>query len=342
MNMIKSILKLDRVNKEEVKRFIKHWRKNADLPCKKLNLKSIGVETLLAEIYYPLNIFDRTVTQFISVLFAEIPMVKAWGNVTFIDLELPNEVYKWFTGPKFGTKELKSRFHVRSWPLLLAIAKPSLGTSLKQLKSKITEILSSGFHAIKDDEMLGNASYSPLRGRIRLAKKYRRYVPSLNLDNLEGYEQNLSHGEIGMALINASTIGFPMLNEIKKISKVPLCSHMAMQGTFTKDFSARVFAKLHRLFGCDAYILPFGDADYYSITKKEEKEMVEEFTKDLPIKKTLPIIVGGAAPNNIKERVRPYKDTGIPFGIAFGSFIFSTKEKPSLQCKLITDELNKI
>lgn len=339
MVLVKSTLKLSNANKDMVCRFIEHWRENVDLPCKEINLKNIDEKTLLLEIHYPLDIFDKSVTQFSSILFAEIPLVETFGDVTFVDLYLPNEIYGWFTGPKFGSEKIKERFNVKNWPFLLAIVKPSLGTNILQLKNKIEEVLSSKFHAIKDDEMLGNVLYSPLKERIELAQAYRKYIPTLNLDKIEDYNQNLSHGEIGMVLINASTIGFPMLNEIKKNSKVPLCSHMAMQGTFAATFSAKVFAKLHRLFGCDAYILPIGGAGYYSLTKKEEKEMIEEFTKELPIKKTLPIIVGGADPDNVKELAKPY--IGFPFGIAFGSFIFSRKKKPSQQCKLVTDELDK-
>lgn len=338
-SLIKSKLLLRNVDQTNLRQFIKHWRKNADLPCSKITLKSINNKTLLVNIYYPLNIFDKTVTQFLSVLFAEIPLVEAFGKITFVDLELPSEVYNWFGGPKFGTEKLKLKFNVKNWPFLLAITKPSLGTNIRQLENKIKSVLSSKFHAIKDDEMLGNISYSPLKERIKLAKQYKKYIPTLNLDDLKGYEQNLSDIEIGMVLINASTLGFPMFNEIKKISKIPLCAHMAMQGTFTASFSVKVWAKLHRLFGCDAYVLPIGGTGYYALTKKEENEMVDEFTKNLPIKKTLPILVGGANPKNLKRLIKPYLDKSTPFGIAFGSFIFSDKEKAVKQCKKIISKL---
>jgi len=343
MNVIKSVLRLNNVNREDVQNFIKIWSLNDDFfPCKDIKISEIKKGEVLIEIFYSQDIFDKSITQFIAILFAEIPFIKHFGDVTFVDLELPTEVYDWFGGPKFGVEEIIKRFGVKNYPLLMAIIKPSLKTNLIQRKEKIKAVISGGFHSIKDDEMLGDVSDLKLKNRIELAKEYGKYIPVLNLDTVEDYKKYLGSGEskkIGMVLINASNMGFPLVKSVRDTSNVPLCSHMAMQGTFAKNFSAKMFAKLHRLFGCDSFIVPIGGTDYYNLSKEEEKEMMDEFTKELPIKKTLPILVGGASPKNIVEIVEPYKKIGIPFGVAFGTFIFTAGTDPYENCKFIVEKL---
>ncbi len=338
---LKSVLKLENAEKSKVESFIQHWMKNSDLPCSRFEIESVDLNTLLLSIFYPLNVFDGTVTQFISVLFAEISLAKDFGKVTFLDLELPKEIYSLFAGPSFGAEEIKERFNVQNYPLLLGIIKPSLNTPLSNLKNKINEVLEAGFHAVKDDEMLGNFDYSSLDARIELAKNVKGYIPTVNLDSEKEYMEMISGPDsekISMVLINASTIGFPLLNQIKKVSKTPLCTHMALQGILSQSLSPALVAKLHRLFGCDAYVMPIGGRDYYRLSLEDELKMIHEFTKDLPIKKTLPIIVGGATPANIKSILKEIPRES-PFGIAFGSFIFSN-DNIAQNCQLIRKEVD--
>lgn len=141
--------------------------------------------------YITLDIFDHTITQFIAILFGDLLFVKSLGNAKFIDLNLPQEVYDWFWGPKFGTDEIKKRFEVEEYPMLVAIIKPSLGRelSIDRVKKSIENVLEGGFHAIKDDEAQGDLSYTPLDERVKLVWEYKRYIPTLNLDNLEQYKK---------------------------------------------------------------------------------------------------------------------------------------------------------
>jgi|GEM_PF-2316079 len=342
MTYIVSKLRLENVNANKLQKFIKHWEEIKDLPTEKIEFNRVDEHTLLADFYYPIEIFDKSVTQFITVLYGELSFMTNFGKVTFLDLKLPDEVFGWFEGPKFGAEDVLKRFGVSTSPILIAIVKPSLSKELspKIIENKIKEVLKGGFHGIKDDEMQGNLSFISLKDRIRLAKKYEKYIPTINLDCIDDYKRLLAKNKsdkIGMVLINASTIGFPMLHEIRKITKVPILSHVSLEGVYANSFSPKLFAFLHRLFGCDAFTNPIGDVDYFNVTREEEKKMAIEFTRALPIKKTLPLLTGGARLHNLKNIINPYEELKIPYGVVFGSLVFSSDKPPEEMCKLTVE-----
>ncbi len=345
--LVKSVVRLEGIDKARVRQFIDGWRKIRDLPCEEVKVTELGSDSLQLDLFYSLDTFDHSVAQFMAVLYGEFSSTAVFGKLTFVDLELPDEVYGWFSGPKFGVESIKQRFAVEAWPLLMAIIKPSLGKDLKTegVKSKVEAVLAGGFHGVKDDEMQGNLPYAPLTERVLIAKQFKRYVLALNLDSLKDYADILAgkgSEEIGAVLLNASIIGFPMLYEIRKITNIPLLSHLAFQGVYTSCFSPKVFAKLHRLFGCDGFITPIPEVGYFNVTKEGQREMIHEFTKDLPIKKTLPMLCGGARLNNLNEVAKPCRNNGLPFGIVFGTLIFASTETPEKMCEKVIDEINKM
>lgn len=344
MSTINSIVKLEDIEPNAVSDSIKHLKEIEDLPYKNIQMNNTSDSAVELKIHYPLGIFDKGVSQFISVIFGELAFMKKFGKLTFVNLELPEEVYTWFGGPRFGIGGIKERFNLDEFPFLVGIIKPSLGAFLNMriIEEKISSALRGGLHAVKDDEMQGNLTNTSLEHRVNLAAKLRKYIPTINVDTFEEYAVILTRTEIGMILINASIIGFPMLNVLAKRTKIPILSHVAMQGTYQYSFSPRIFALLHRLFGCDGYITPIGDAGYFRINKQEEREMVEELTKDLPIKKTLPLLTGGARLINLEEIISPYERMNIPYGVVFGTLIFSSGKPPEEMATLVVEKVKNI
>lgn len=343
MKTITSILHLENVDRSKVAVTVKHLKEIEDLPYSDIEFAEISSSILKLKIKYPLIIFDKSVAQFLAVLFGELAFMREFGKLTFEGLELPDEVYDWFGGPKFGIEGVKERFDVKEFPMLVAIIKPSVGPGLnkKIVEQKIFSALAGGFHAVKDDEMQGDLEFVTLAERVAIAEKNGHYIPTLNLDNTEEYEKFLSRGKIGMVLINASTIGFPLLRTLCEKTKIPILSHVAMQGVFHYSFSPKLFAFLHRLFGCDAFITPIGDVDYYRISKEGEMEMAKELTKELPIKKTLPLLTGGARLHNLEQIIAPYEEDRIPYGVVFGTLIFVSDKEPEEMASLVVKKIKE-
>ncbi len=339
---INSTIWIRNEKKENIINTLNKFKAVQDIPFDEIDHRLIEGDCIELTIKYPLAVFDGSVTQFIAVLFGELPYMRGFGSLRFVDLELPDEVYSWFQGPQFGADGIKFRFGFDKFPFLMSIIKPSVDLSVDSTtqESKLRGPLEAGFHAVKDDEMLGNYSGClTLADRLTLAVTNRGYVPALNLDSYDEFASALTDDRVMMAVLNASIIGFPLLNRLRKISRIPILSHLSLQGTFNQSFSPRLYAFLHRLFGCDAFITAIGEAGYYGASKQDEADMVDSLTKPLPIKATLPLLTGGARLQNLFELMSPYEEKSVPYGLVMGSFIFNSDESPKSMAQKVVQAI---
>lgn len=343
MKTVNSTLRMEDVDKSAVCRLIDGLRSQRDIPCSDVDIEELSDSALDVTFRYPIDIFDHSVSQFMAVVFGEFPFMRSLGRVKFVDLTLPTEAHGWFGGPRFGVDGLLDRFKVKEFPFLMAIVKPSVGLDRNALEDKLVGPLGAGFHAVKDDEMLGNVPSLPLAERLDLAAQYPGYIPTVNLDGAEDIKKVLSRKELSMILVNATILGFPMLHALSQVTDVPLLSHLSLQGTYAATFDHRVFALLHRLFGCDALITPIGDEGYYRATKLEERGMVQALVGDeLPMKRTLPLLTGGARHSNLKEIITPYEDGRTPYGVVFGNLVYQSERPPREMAAAVVSQVASI
>lgn len=331
-------LNLTKVQKDSVVSFFNKLKELQDVPCEDLIIDEVGDDHLKVVIKYPLRTFDKTASQFMAALFGEFPYMRSFGEAYFEDLILPEEVWHWFGGPTFGAEGLRERAGAPSFPLCMAIIKPSISEQLtvETIGKNVGGPIKGGFNFVKDDEMQGDFPYATLDERLTLADSNIHYVPTVNLDSSDAYREVLQHRKAGMILLNGTVIGFPMLNTIKKDTKVPILSHLSLQGTYRPSFSPKLYARLHRLFGCDALITPIGDTHYYRASKEEEHEMVKALTEDAPVKPTLPFLTGGGVLENVQEIMDPYERGQVPYGMVFGTLVFGSKETPEEMASAVT------
>jgi ribulose 1,5-bisphosphate carboxylase large subunit-like protein len=343
MKTVDLTLVLRDANKKQVVSFFNKLKELQDVPCEELNITELGESDLEVLIRYPLRIFDQTASQFMAALFGEFPYMRSFGKAYFKDLVLPEEVWGWFGGPTYGAEGIKDRIGAASFPLCMAIIKPSISDKLTvdTIARSVDGPVAGGFSFVKDDEMQGNFPYATLEERLQLARKNRHYVPTVNVDSVDAYKEALAYQEIGMVLLNGTVIGFPMLNTISRDSKVAILSHLSLQGTYRPSFSPRLYAMLHRLFGCDALITPIGDTHYYRASKEEEHEMVTALTEEAPVKPTLPFLTGGGTLENIGEIVEPYLQKKVPYALVFGTLVFGAEETPEQMARSVMEEISK-
>jgi len=339
MDTVDLTILAEHADSKALHKFIADLQRLKDLPTAAIDIVPRSPTAFELKIRYPLEIFDRSVGQFLAVLFGEIPFMRAFGQARFEDLDLPLQVYDWFRGPAFGSAAVLERFGAADSPLLVAILKPSLDLdlTLEGLESRIAAPVAGGFHAAKDDEMQGDFSNLPLNTRLELASRNPHYIPAVNLDDMGAFHQVMQRSEIGMVLLNPTIIGFPALHELRKSTRVPIFSHLSMQGIYATCFSHRLFALLHRLFGSDAFIVPIGDTHYYRASIADESEMMRTFTSELPIAKTLPMMTGGGSLGNLPAIVTRCESFGAPYGIVLGGLISNSEKEPREMARTVVE-----
>ena len=79
-------------------KFVESLQRLQDLPSAIVDVNRRSPSAIELKISYPLTVFDHSVGQFMSVLFGEIPFMRAFGQAQFEDLQLPDEVYEWLPG----------------------------------------------------------------------------------------------------------------------------------------------------------------------------------------------------------------------------------------------------
>ena len=340
-NNIELTVLAEDADEKALHKFIDDLQRLKDLPSSKIDVDRVSPSAFKVHLRFPLNIFDRSVGQFMAMLFGEIPFMRAFGKARFEDLTLPAEIYSWFQGPAFGAEGVLERFGTAEPPLLIAIIKPSLDLegSAADLEHRMLQPVSGGFHAAKDDEMQGDFANLSLEARLALASRNRHYIPAVNLDDMSAFHKVLQREALGMVLMNPTILGFPALHELRKHTKVPLLGHLSMHGIYATSFSHKIYGQLHRLFGCDAFISPIGDTHYYRASQAEEWEIVKSLTCELPTKKTLPMLTGGGSMSNLARIMTPYELAKVPYGIVLGGLIFNSDKPPQAMARAVVQKI---
>ena len=89
-----------------------------------------------------------------------------------LNLEFPEEVNKYFMGPKYGISGIREYTGVHNKPLLGAIVKPKTGISPQILLEMVKELVDAGVNFIKEDEILSNPSFCPIEVRVPMIMDY--------------------------------------------------------------------------------------------------------------------------------------------------------------------------
>jgi len=78
--------------KRLLRKFVDDLQGLTDLHTTRIGPVHLSASTMELKIRYPLDILDRSVSQFLSVLFGEIPFMRAVGTARFQDLIVPDGV----------------------------------------------------------------------------------------------------------------------------------------------------------------------------------------------------------------------------------------------------------
>lgn len=308
-----------------------------------------------ATVAFPVNIWQKKLSWLLAILF---------GKMSFYEGVQLNSV--WFSpdcfdnvnliGPKFSPQTLRTLVGAKeNTPLLMGILKPNVAMEPNKIASLFVEASEAGTHILKDDEIRHDAS--PLES-IKRVEKVAYEVQKRNLKSIYAVHLQIEgthYLEHAKALINAGaqaflintwTAGIEALQEIRKVTNIPILSHPSLIGAFglraeNATIHPRVtLAQMIRAAGADLSLFP---SPYGKLGL--EKTMALEISNCCLLKNTnwqinpmTPVPSAGIKPEHAPLAK---KDFGQDFVLNAGTGIFSSPEGIKKSIEKFREELDK-
>jgi ribulose-bisphosphate carboxylase large chain len=296
------------------------------------------------KVAYPIIHLDSSIPTILSALAGEGAFY-APGITTLRlnDIQFPDKLLAQFPGPQFGIEGLRNQLSIHNRPFFIGVVKPNLGLPPKDFAELAYESWLGELDIAKDDEMLTNPKYSPLKERMKVCnqmrvkaeeqtKKKSIMIANITDENSElkkRYDEAVGAGA-NAVMLNPFFTGHSAVRQVREFSTVPIMGHftgMALNDRIPQfGIDGRVLVKLQRLAGCDMIGLPgFGDRMHNTdeIVKRNIESCLEPMGK---IKAALPI-PGGSDWAGTLPKV--YAKIGhANFGFISGRGIFAHPEGP--------------
>ena len=300
------------------------------------HLKSYGCRVKIA---HPHGNFGPKIPNLLSAACGEGTFyTKGISVIKLFDIEFPDSYLSHFQGPQFGIEGLRDILSVYERPLFFGVIKPNIGLSPEISAELAYQGWIGGLDIAKDDEMLGDVEWSPLKerapllGKARLQSENETGEKKIYLANItDEVDRLLELHDIAVAgganalLVNGMTTGLSAVRMLRKHAQVPLVGHLPFVAAFTRapylSVHSKLITKLQRLVGFDAYVMP-GFGERMKTPEAEVLLNIEECIKPLGhLKSTLPVLGGSQWAGSSMELSEKLKS--VDFGIVAGRAVFS-------------------
>jgi ribulose 1,5-bisphosphate carboxylase large subunit-like protein len=242
-----------------------------------------------------------------------------------MDFTLPEDVYSYFPGPKFGVGGTREILGIRDRTAIIGtIVKPTCGLTADEVADICEEAGMAGIKFIKDDERMMNPRYCPLKERVikvmrRLRKVYEHtgnkvlYTPHITT----GPDKILDHARIAieaganglmLVFIAAGFESLRMLAESPEVG-VPIYAHCCGKEHWSRaegqGIDPRVIAKLARLMGGDYFRIGALGGYFAKEDVGEAAVLKPALTEYLGhILPAVPAVSGGLDPDNLADNIK--------------------------------------
>ncbi len=283
------------------------------------------VSVCKAKIAQPWVNFGAKIPNMISALVGEgIFYVDGINSISVENIEFPKSFLKHFKGPQFGVEGIRKKLQVKERPLICSVVKPNIGLTPEQFAEQAFKGLTGGLDMVKDDEMIADTEYSPLKKRLELVmeKLYKAQDKTGEkkafLSNIttevsqleELYDAVAEYKGDAFALLSTMPVGLSACRWILDKGKFPVVAHFPFIAPFTRHpyfgMSYKLITKMQRMVGYDAIIMPaFGSRMFTS--HNELRKNIDSCFEENSLKKTLPAPGGGIKPEFIPQMYKECK-----------------------------------
>lgn len=253
-----------------------------------------------------------------------------------VDLELPESMGAGWPGPRFGVAGLRRILDVYDRPLVLNMIKPCTGLTPKQGARIVYKTALGGLDMIKDDELMGNPSFSPIHERVAAYTAAARsaaeetgrevlYLPNISdrPDRLVDNARRAVDAGARALMITYATAGYGAVEAVRDAVEVPILGHFAGSGMFFEHAYTGISAHLAcgllpRIAGCDMVLAnaPYGG---YPLARLSYMRTAQQVLAPRPGMAPAMLVVGGGVhPGTVARYVR---DLGIDIVLGAGGAI---------------------
>lgn len=236
-----------------------------------------------------------------------------------VDVQLPDDFAESFGGPRFGIAGVRELTGVWDRPLVLNMIKPCTGITPEQGSEIFYRTALGGVDLIKDDELMGDPTFSPLVERVTAyeaaasraeAETGHRtvYVPNITAQGgrlLDNARRAVDAGAKAV-MVAYGSVGYGMLAEVAADAGVPVLGHYAGSNSYYEGPQSGMSAGLAagffpRLAGADLAVIntPYGG---YPIRRSSYLDITHRLGLHTPgLRASMPVIGGGVHPGVVER-----------------------------------------
>jgi 2,3-diketo-5-methylthiopentyl-1-phosphate enolase len=272
----------------------------------------------LVQIAFPEVNIGEQIPMMLTAVVGNISMA---GQIKLVDIRFPKKYVAGFKGPKFGIDGIRKLLGVKKRPLLNNMIKPCTGYRLEMGAELFKQAALGGCDIIKDDELIADASFNSILGRVKRymaiekqvfeeTGEHTLYTVNISDSVPKIFENARKAVEAGVnaIMINYIAVGLPVLQALAEDPKinVPVLAHMDVAGAlymspFHGMSSHLVLGKLPRLAGADIVVIPAPYGKAPVIVEKFDA-MAKNLTYPLyQLKPTWPMASGGITPTMVPK-----------------------------------------
>jgi len=241
---------------------------NPSLPGSRLAKGAKSYRRARVVVSFPLENVGVSLTQLMSTVAGNLFELAPFSGLRLLDIDLPQTFAEVYQGPQFGIEGTRKLTNVYERPIIGTIIKPSVGLTPDQTADLVQTLAEADVDFIKDDELIGNPPYSPLKERVeavmRVINDYadqtgKKVMYAFNISG--DLDEMLNQHDIVLkaggtcVMVNILSVGLSGMIHLRKHAQLPIHGHRNGWGALSRhpllgmDYVA--FQKFWRLAGVD-------------------------------------------------------------------------------------------
>ena len=280
-------------------------------------------------------------------------------RMKLLDIRLPGSFVKAFGGPKFGIPGIRRILNVMDRPLIVNMIKPCIGIDPKVGAELFYRAALGGVDVVKDDEVLGNTSYSSIVDRVKAFMEKERqafeetgehtlYAVNITdrVEKIREHAHRVMEAGGNCLMLNFLPAGISALSMLAEDPSIelPILVHFDLSGAFFSACNSGISAplvlgKIPRLCGADMVIYPSPYGKFLFLRESYLRVAHLLRASFYHIKPVFPAPSGGVHAGNLSPLIR---DLGVDCMIGVGGGIHGHRMGATAGAKSVRQAIDAI